>query len=78
VRILGRGFSKKEGVECEETFSRVVGYESIRVVIFIASFMKWRIHQMDVKTTFLNEIIEEEFYIEKPQGFEVKGRDSYV
>jgi hypothetical protein len=40
--------------------------------------MRWRIHQMDVKTTFLNEIIEEEVYIEKPQGFEVHERESHV
>jgi hypothetical protein len=40
--------------------------------------MRWRIHQMDVKTTFLNGIIEEEVYIEKPQVFEVHGRESHV
>ena len=33
---------------------------------------------MDVKTTFLIGVIEEEVYIEKPQGFEVNGRDSHV
>jgi hypothetical protein len=53
-------------------------YASIQVVISIASVMRWRIHQMDVKTTFLNGIIEEEVYIEKPQGFEVHGRESHV
>jgi hypothetical protein len=40
--------------------------------------MGWRIHQMDVKTTFLNGIIEEEVYIEQPQGFEVSGKESHV
>jgi hypothetical protein len=40
--------------------------------------MKWKIHQMDVKTKFLNGVIEEEVYIEKPQGFEVHGRKSHV
>jgi hypothetical protein len=40
--------------------------------------MRWRIHQMDVKTTFINGIVEEEVYMEKPQGFEVYGRDSHV
>jgi hypothetical protein len=38
--------------------------------------MGWRIHQMDVKTTFLNGFIEEEVYIEQPQGFEVLERES--
>jgi hypothetical protein len=40
--------------------------------------MGWRIHQMDVKTTFLNGIIEEEVCIEQTQGFEVHGRESHV
>ena len=39
---------------------------SIRAVLSIASEMGWRIHQMDVKTTFLNGMIEEEVYIEQP------------
>jgi hypothetical protein len=64
--FVAKGFSQKEGVEYEETFSTVARYASIRVVIYIASIMRWRIHQMDAKTTLLNKIIEEEVYIEKP------------
>jgi hypothetical protein len=61
-----RGFSHwEEGVEYEEIFSLVNRYPSIRVVISITSAMKWRIHQINVKETFLNRIIEEEVYIEK-------------
>eukprot|EP00253_Pinus_taeda_P028781 PITA_28781 len=40
--------------------------------------MDWKIHQMDVKTTFLNGFIQEEVYIEQPQGFEVHGKESHV
>jgi hypothetical protein len=39
-------------------------------VLAIIAVKKWKIHQMDVKTTFLNGDIEEEVYVEKPQGFE--------
>ena len=40
--------------------------------------MKWKIHQMDVKMTFLNGIIEEEVYIEQPQGFEINDQKTHV
>jgi hypothetical protein len=75
---VAKGFSQREGVDYEETFAPVARYTSIRVVISIASVLGWQIHQMDVKTTFLNGVIEEEVYIEQPQGFEVHGRDSHV
>jgi len=44
----------------------------------IAAGMDWKIQHMDVKTTFLNGFIQEEVYIEQPQGFEVHGRESHV
>jgi hypothetical protein len=47
-------------------------------MIALAAKMKWKLHQMDVKTTFLNDVIEEEMYIEQPQGFEVEDRKSHV
>jgi hypothetical protein len=55
ARFVARGFSQKEGVDYEETFAPVARYTSISVVIYIDSEMGWRIHQMDVKTTFLTK-----------------------
>jgi hypothetical protein len=78
ARFVAKGFSQKEGIDYDETFAPVARYTSIRAVISIAAEMGWKIHQMDVKTTFLNGIIEEEVYIEQPEGFEVQGRDSHV
>ena len=40
--------------------------------------MGWQIHHTDVKTAFLNAIIQEEVYIEQPQGFEMHGKESHV
>jgi hypothetical protein len=77
-RFVARGFSQKEGIDYEETFAPVARYTSIRTIIALAAKMKWKLHQMDVKTAFLNDVIEEEVYIEQPQGFEVEDRKSHV
>jgi hypothetical protein len=73
-RFVTRGFSQKEGIDYEETFAPVARYTSIRTIIALAAKVKWKLHQMDVKTTFLNGVIEEEVYIEQSQGFEVEDR----
>jgi hypothetical protein len=78
ARFVARGFSQVEGVDYDETFALVARYTLIRAVISIAAEMGWKIHQMDVKTAFLNGLIQEEVYIEQPQGFEVHGRESHV
>jgi hypothetical protein len=76
--FVARGFSQKEGEYYDETFALVARYTSIRAIIYLASSMGWRLHQMDVKTAFLNGVIEEELYIEKPQGFEVHPKETHV
>jgi hypothetical protein len=77
-RFVARGFSQKEGIDYEETFAHVARSTSIRTIIALAAKMKWKMHQMDVMTPFLNGVIEEDVYIEKPQGFEVEYRKSHV
>jgi hypothetical protein len=58
-RFLACGFSLKEGIDYEETFAHVARYISIRTIIALATKMKWKLHQMDMKITFLNGVIEE-------------------
>jgi hypothetical protein len=74
ARFVAHGFSQKEGIDYEETFSPLSRYTSIKTIISLAAKMKWKLHQMDLKTTLLNGVIEEEVYIEQPQGFEVEYR----
>jgi hypothetical protein len=64
AHFVAKGFSQKEGIDFSETFAPMARYSSTRVVISIATELGWPIHQMDVKTTFLNGVIEEEIYIE--------------
>jgi hypothetical protein len=78
ARFMARGLSQKEGEDYDETFASVARYTSIRTIISLVASMGWNLHQMDIKTTFLNGAIEEEVYIEQPQGFEVHSRDTHV
>jgi hypothetical protein len=64
ARFVARGFSQKERIDYEETFALVARYTSIRTIITLAATMKWKLHQMDMKTALLNGVIEEEVYIE--------------
>ena len=47
--FVARGFSQKEGIDYEETFSPVARYTCIKIVLALAAVMKWKIHQMDVR-----------------------------
>ena len=76
--FVARGFSQKEGIDFEETFAPVARYTFVRAIIAINVAKGWKIHQMDVKTTFLNEKIEEEVYLEQLEGFVTHDVASYV
>ena len=78
ARFVARGSSHNEGIDYEETFAPVARYTTIRTIMALDSMMKWNLHQMDVKTTFLNVMIEEEVYIEQPKGFEFKDIVTHV
>jgi hypothetical protein len=64
ARFVARGFSQKEGIDYDEIFAPVTRYTSIRIIISLASVFYWKLHQMDVKTSFLNGEVEQEVYIE--------------
>jgi hypothetical protein len=78
ARFVARRFSQKEGIDYEETFSHVARYTSIRAILAIATVMKWKVHQMDMKTTFRNGLVEEDVYMEHPQGFETHDKQTRV
>ena len=76
ARFVARGFSQIEGNG--ETFAPIARYSSIQMILSLLVQMGWHIHQMDVKTAFLNRFIEEEVYIEQPEGFEIFSSDLHV
>jgi hypothetical protein len=76
--FVARGFSQVEGIDYEETFAHVARYTSIRTIISLVASMGWRLHQMYVKTSFINGEIEEEVYIEQSYGFVIHEKESHV
>lgn len=75
---MAKGFRQKEGLDFIDTYSPVIRITSIRLLIAISSIYDLEIHQMDVKTAFLNGELDEEIYMEQPEGFIVKGKEKKV
>jgi hypothetical protein len=69
-RIVAQGFSQKEGIDYEETFAPVACLEAIRILLVFSVAKGFKLHQMDVKSAFLNGVLEEEVYVRQPPGFE--------
>jgi hypothetical protein len=67
---LLRGFSQKEGIDYEETFAPIACLEAIRILLAFSMAKGFKLHQMDVKSAFLNGMLEEEVYVRQPPGFE--------
>jgi hypothetical protein len=78
ARFVARGFTQKEGIDYEETFSLVARYTSIQTIIVLAPILGWKLHQMDVKTTFVNGKIEQEVFVEQPDGFVFHNKGTHV
>ena len=57
-----------EGIDFDETFAPVARLESIRILLAIASHLNFKLYQMDVKSAFLNGMLQGEVYIEQPRG----------
>ncbi|GKC29216.1 retrovirus-related pol polyprotein from transposon TNT 1-94 [Tanacetum coccineum] len=66
------------GIDYEEAFDHVARLETIRMIIAIAAQYRWKIHQMDVKSAFLNGLLEEDVYVEQPEGYVAKGLRRYA
>ncbi|GJX81030.1 putative ribonuclease H-like domain-containing protein [Tanacetum coccineum] len=69
ARLVAQGHRQEEGINFEEVFAPVARIEAIRLFLAYASFMGFLVDQMDVKSAFLYETIEEEVYVTQPPGF---------
>jgi len=68
ARLVARGFEQRQGINYGETFAPVARIESIRTILAIAAARDLEIERFDVSTAFLNGTIEEEIFVEPPDG----------
>ena len=75
ARLVARGFSQIYSIDYLDTYALIVKLASIRILLAIAAIYRLEIHQMDVVTAFLAGELEEEIYMEQPEGFEVGTKE---
>ena len=78
ARLVIKGYRQTKGLDYFDTYSPVTRINSIRMVLAIAALRNLEIHQMDVKTAFLNGDLDEEIYMEQPEGFSAPGQEKKV
>ncbi|XP_071741275.1 uncharacterized protein [Rutidosis leptorrhynchoides] len=69
AHLVAKGYRQQEGIDYDEMFAPVARLEAIRLFLSYAAHKRFTVYQMDVKTTFLNGILQEEVYVGQPEGF---------
>jgi hypothetical protein len=69
ARLVAKGYAQLYGIDFTETFAPVVRFSSLRAILAIAAAADYEVHQMDVKTAFLNGDLDEDIYMQQPDGY---------
>ncbi|KAL0455296.1 UNVERIFIED_CONTAM: Retrovirus-related Pol polyprotein from transposon RE1 [Sesamum latifolium] len=75
ARLVAKGYTQRPGVDFEETYSPVAMAKSIQILLAIAAWYDYEIWKMDVKINFLSGFVEEEIYMDQPEGFTFVGEE---
>lgn len=78
ARLVAKGFEQREGYDYQEVFAPVARMVTIRIMVSMAAQNHWKLHQMDVKSAFLNGPLEEMVFVKQPPGFVKEGSDQKV
>ena len=73
VRLVAKGYAQEKGIDFDETFAPTYRMTTIRSICALAAHNGWNVHQLDIKTAFLNGDFHEEVYVVQPHDFVQKG-----
>jgi Reverse transcriptase (RNA-dependent DNA polymerase) len=71
AHVVTQGFTQVEGIDYDETFTPVTKFTSLRSVLALAAEHNLEVHQMDIKSAYLNGELKEDIFMEPPPGFDV-------
>nr|KYP76214.1 Copia protein [Cajanus cajan] len=78
AKLVVKGYSQMAGVDYGDTFAPVARHETIRLIVALEAQYGWKIFHLDVKSAFLNEVLQEEIYVVQPDSFIVVGHEEKV
>jgi hypothetical protein len=80
ARLVAKGFSQVEGMDYDQVFSPVVRFETVRLILALAALEDWVAYGLDVRNAYLYGELDEELYMEQPEGFTAPGtsKESHV
>ncbi|MCO5556285.1 hypothetical protein L7F22_009831 [Adiantum nelumboides] len=78
AKLVAKGYALQKGIDYDETFAPTSRASTVRSLVAIAAHHNWKVHQLDIKTAFLNGDLQEEVYVSQPSGFVVKSQEQKV
>jgi hypothetical protein len=78
ARLVVKGYAQIFGIDYSDTFALVARLDAIRLLLAIAAQKGWKVFQLDVKSAFLNGVLQEEIYVEQADGFVIQGEEDKV
>ncbi|EOY17878.1 Uncharacterized protein TCM_042583 [Theobroma cacao] len=78
ARLVVKGYNQLPSVDYLETHALVAGYDTLRLLLALSAAMGWNVCHLDIKSAFLKGMLEEEIYVQPPEGFELASDQNKV
>ncbi|KAA0066378.1 retrovirus-related Pol polyprotein from transposon TNT 1-94 [Cucumis melo var. makuwa] len=78
AHLVAKGYAQQHGIDFKQTLSPIALFETVKIVLALEALQQWPVYQFDVKSAFLNGELQEEVYVEQPEGFVKKDSEEKV